>query len=154
MSKSNETSNISFSILTPTSVDIQIAGWALVIPSIASLIFYCLCMKAMWQLKDQYRLFGFLISFGICDIGIILISFYFGVSLLRQYTIIDGWMVLAICDFLWHPLIYHYSLLAASRFVGIVWPLYVNTWLTQQRIAMICGVVWVISMLQFVVILL
>lgn len=143
-----------FSTSSPAWTDIQIAGWTLVIPGIASLTLYMICMKAMWQLKNQFRLLLFLISFGICDIGIILLCLYYGISILLQYSIIDGWVILIVSEFLWHPIIYHYSLLAASRFAGIVWPHFTNVFLNQQRIFAICLAVWAIGMLQFGVILL
>lgn len=155
MSHLNETkTNSSLSTLNPSPMDVQIAGWALVLPATMSLILYYFCMKAMWKLKNQYGLFGFLISFSFCDIGILLVCLYYGVSILFQYTIINGWVILVLPDFIWHPLIYHYSMLAASRFAGIVWPHFAQIWFTQKRIAAICGSVWMIGILQFAVILL
>lgn len=144
----------SFSISGPSVLDIQIAGWGLVIPAIAFLILYILCIKAMWQLKSQFPMFGFLISFGVCNVAQILFYGYLGVSILFQYTIIDELTVPVIGQLLLHPFIYHYIILAASRFCGLAWPHFTQIHITPKRVAVMCGLVWMVGIAHFGIVLL
>lgn len=123
----------------------QVAGWGLIVPYCGIFAVYIVCLLSMLKLRKQYPLFGFLISFSCADLGIIVLAIYVGFGIMLQANPLGDVVTFSWLNFFWNPMIFHYSIVAVSRFMGIIYYQKVVVWFPVRNICIICGICWTIG---------
>ncbi|CAB3398840.1 unnamed protein product [Caenorhabditis bovis] len=131
-----------------------IAGLFLLLFGIIGCALYSLIVCSMWRMSTEIVGFRFLISQAITDV-LLMIQFgvWPGVVILIQHEIIDPswrWTVHIYLDFTWWAMVYHYTVIAWSRWAAVQWPNWFRT-LPHGTCVLICALPWFVGLLQSLV---
>ncbi|VDL63489.1 unnamed protein product [Nippostrongylus brasiliensis] len=127
------------------------AGLFLLLFGIVGVLMYLLITYSMLQMVGEIVGFRFLISQAITDV-LLLIQFAIwpGITILCHDEILPTgtrWYVHIYLDFTWWAMVYHYTVVAWSRWAAVQWPNWFRV-LSPATCMVICAIPWTIGLVQ------
>ncbi|PIO68519.1 hypothetical protein TELCIR_09693, partial [Teladorsagia circumcincta] len=131
-----------------------VAGLFLIVFGIIGILLYGLITYSMLQMIGEIVGFRFLISQAITDV-LLLIQFAIwpGITILCQDELIpveSRWHVHIYLDFTWWAMVYHYTVVAWSRWAAVQWPNWFRV-LSPTTCVAICALPWIAGLVQSIV---
>ncbi|ETN76452.1 hypothetical protein NECAME_11652 [Necator americanus] len=131
-----------------------VAGLSLLLFGIVGVCLFGLVTYSMLQMIGEIVGFRFLISQAVTDI-LLLIQFavWPGITILCQNEILPvgvRWHVHIYLDFTWWAMVYHYTVVAWSRWAAVQWPNWFRV-LPSSTCFCICAVPWLAGLTQSIV---
>ncbi|CAJ0579412.1 unnamed protein product, partial [Mesorhabditis spiculigera] len=131
-----------------------LAGLILIIVGLVGVILYVAITYSMIRMCHEIVGFRFLISQAISDI-LLMIQFgiWPGLIILCQHELIPEtwrWHLHVYLDFTWWAMVYHYSIVAWSRWAAVQWPNWFRT-LQNGTCVLICLSAWFLGLVQSLV---
>ncbi|VDM55053.1 unnamed protein product, partial [Angiostrongylus costaricensis] len=131
-----------------------VAGMSLIVFGFVGVFLYVLITCTMAQMIGEIVGFRFLISQAITDVLLLLqFAIWPGVTILCQDEILPEmarWHVHIYLDFTWWAMVYHYTMVAWSRWAAIQWPNWFRL-LPPTNCLMICFVPWLVGLTQSII---
>ncbi|XGW03955.1 hypothetical protein V3C99_015247 [Haemonchus contortus] len=131
-----------------------VAGLFLVLIGLVGVLLYGLITYSMLQMIGEIVGFRFLISQAITDLLLLLqFAIWPGFTILIQDEVLpEGtrWHVHIYLDFTWWAMVYHYTVVAWSRWAAVQWPNWFRV-LAPTTCLAICAAPWVAGLVQSIV---
>ncbi|EYC45447.1 hypothetical protein Y032_0427g1265 [Ancylostoma ceylanicum] len=131
-----------------------VAGLSLLLFGLVGVCLFGLVTYSMVQMVGDIVGFRFLISQAITDI-LLLIQFAIwpGITILCQDEILPvntRWHVHMYLDFTWWAMVYHYTMVAWSRWAAVQWPNWFRV-LPSSTCMAICAIPWLAGLVQSII---